>query len=108
MSQNEFNKLKNQFRKNPTINPETGRSITKNGDTYKSLVKKYGSPNRQKRSQQRRVKSPLKSPRLKKDAFDVLSEEAILRVLQKLNPDHRRVWCSSSSKVKAVCEKYNV
>jgi hypothetical protein len=35
---------KQQFHDNPYINPETGKSITINGSTYKKLVKKYGRP----------------------------------------------------------------
>src|SRR6516164_2889987 len=106
MSQSEYKKLQRQFKTNPSVNPETGRKIDKNGVTYKQLVYKYGSPT--KRSPRvtkspRVARSPLaaRSPRVtrsphrqnKGDPFEVLSEESILRVLQKLNTDHRRVWC---------------
>jgi hypothetical protein len=33
-----------EFLNNPNINPETGRTITINGTTFKKLVKKYGVP----------------------------------------------------------------
>ena len=35
---------KESFRKKPTINPQTGRTIKKNGDVYNKLVKLYGEP----------------------------------------------------------------
>jgi len=111
MSQSEFTKLQKQFKKNPTVNPETGRKIDKNGITYHHLVKKYGSPI--KRRSPQRSPRPLKSPRsalqkTTKDPFEVLSEESILRVLQKLNEDNRQLWCSNSQRVKTVCQKYNL
>jgi hypothetical protein len=109
----EFNKFKKQFRQTPTVNPETGRKITKNSNTYNELVKKYGEPIKKKsprgiKKTPRKVRSPVKSPRVKSDPFDVLSDESILRVLQKLSQENRQVWCASSPRVKNVCTKNNL
>lgn len=125
---------KRQFRANPTVNPETGRSITVNGDTYNKLVEKYGKPTKSypRKSPSKRL-SPRKSPRSSpvrqrnspmrnemvmrspsrsvyvrqtqmKDPFEVLSEDSILKVLYKL-PEHQRLeWIAASPKVKHVYE----
>lgn len=125
---------KRQFRANPTVNPETGRSITVNGDTYNKLVEKYGKPTRSspRKSPSKRMSprkspsrmSPRKSPMKRmnyesierpqrmsyvrqsqmKDPFEVLPEDSILKVLYKL-PEHQRLeWIAASPKVKHVYE----
>jgi hypothetical protein len=109
MSTTEFNKLKRQFRKNPTINPETGRTISENGNTYKNLVEKYGLPtNHRSPKRTKTAKSPKRSSQRKNDPFVVLSDESILRVLQKLSPENRQIWCQNSAHVNSVCTKNNL
>lgn len=39
-----FEEIRDQFLKNPLINPLTGKPIIKNGPQYKKLVKKYCKP----------------------------------------------------------------
>jgi hypothetical protein len=116
---------KREFRAHPNVNPETGRTIKVNGDTYNQLVEKYGRPTKRsptkrsptkrsptkrsptKRSPTKRSpkKSPTKrSPISRKDPFAVLSDESILNVLHKLNEDHRMKWVSSSPTVRRVYE----
>lgn len=108
---------KREFKAHPNVNPETGRTIKVNGDTYNQLVEKYGRPTKRspikrspkksptkrspKKSPVKRTRSPLKS---RKDPFAVLSDESILNVLHKLNEDHRMKWVSSSPTVRRVYE----
>lgn len=108
MSTYQFNKLKKQFRQNPTVNPETGRTISKNGSIYNHLVKKYGQPIQQSPKKSQSVKSPRQSPRRRTDPFAVLSDESILRVLQKLSPENRKIWCDNSPRVNAICKQNNL
>lgn len=99
-----------KFRENPSVNPETGRSIVVGGDTYNKLVDKYGSrksPVRKSPVRKSPARSPRKSPMRQstmKDPFEVLSEESILKVLNKLNENHRLAWVNSSPKVRRVYE----
>ncbi len=102
-----------KFRENPSVNPETGRSITVGGDTYNKLVDKYGSTKSPVRKSPARKSPVKKSParlsrkspmRQMKDPFEVLPEESILKVLHKLNENHRLAWINSSPKVRRVYE----
>jgi len=120
---------KKNFRANPSVNPETGRSIKVGGETYNQLLKKYGkaSPKKSPKKSPTKRMSPRKSVtmtkmspgrmsqirmsptrinsiRVENDPFEVLSEESILNVLRKLNESHRLVWIASSPKVKRVYE----
>lgn len=127
-----YETYKRKFRTNPTINPETNRTIEKNGPTYNMLVKKYGEPIKYRSPSKGRVenikanrkaasprRSPVRknvptspkkiqSPKKMNDPFEVLSEESILRVLYKLDNENQRIWCESSPKVRAVCQKNNL
>lgn len=105
-----------KFRENPSVNPETGRSIVVGGETYNKLVDKYGSSRKSPVRKSPVRKSPARSPRkspmrvsvresvMMKDPFEVLSEESILKVLNKLNENHRLAWVNSSPKVRRVYE----
>lgn len=108
-----FASNKRQFKSNPSINPETGRSIIIGGEKYKELQKKYSSPKRATRSPktkspktrsspQRSRKSPNRSPRMLKDPFEVLSDESIVKVLHKLSDENRLAWANASPKVRAI------
>ena len=92
---------KRQFKANPTVNPETGRSIKKNSETYKHLTEKYGNPSPKRRKSPVK-KSPRKSPRKSMDPFEVLPEESIRRVLGKLSVEHQLAWANSSPKVMRI------
>lgn len=110
---------KREFRAHPNVNPETGRTIKVNGDTYNQLVEKYGRPTKRSPTKRSPKKSPTKrspkksptkksptkrSPISRKDPFAVLSDESILNVLHKLNEDYRMKWVSSSPTVRRVYE----
>jgi hypothetical protein len=113
---------KRRFLSKPTVNPETGRRITRNSDTQKNLIQKYGNPyktiktptkkspgKRATRSPARRSpsrttakSSPNRSPRSTNDMFAVLSPESIRTVYYKLTPDHQRAFLASSAHVRQV------
>jgi hypothetical protein len=98
---------KRNFKSNPSVNPETGRSIKVGGDTYNKLVDKYGKPSPKKsprKTQKSPKKSPQRSPRMSmmKDPFEVLPEESILKVLNKLNEYQRMEWANASQKVRRI------
>lgn len=126
-----FSEYKRRFRSQPTINPETNRSIKINSDTYNSLVEKYGLPNKRspaKRSPAKRSpvkrspakRSPVKqyaakrspsrlvaesrSPMKKEsvDMFAVLSPESIRNVFNKLSNEHKQAFLDSSAHVRNV------
>jgi hypothetical protein len=110
-----YETYKRKFRTNPTINPETNRTIEKNGPTYNMLVKKYGEPIKYRSPSKGRVEnikanrkaaSPRRSPVRKN--VPTSPEESILRVLYKLDNENQRIWCESSPKVRAVCQKNNL
>lgn len=114
---------KRRFLSKPTVNPETGRRITRGSDTQKNLIDKYGNPyktiktptkkspgRKATRSPARRspsrtystAKSPRRSPRSTNDMFAVLSPESIRTVYYKLTPDHQQAFLASSAHVRQV------
>ncbi len=102
-----FAEYKRQFKTNPSVNPETGRKITIGGDKYNKLKNKYfpekSSPKRTTLVKRSPRKSPRKSPRLtRKDPFEVLPEESIVRVLHNLSEENRLIWANSSAKVRDI------
>ena len=99
-----FAEKKKRFHQQPTVNPETGKHIKIGGDTYKRLVTVYGPPQSRK-SPSRIVRKPVQKEH---DPFDVLTEHAILDILEKLSVDDRHRWCLSSPKVKRVCMQYQL
>ncbi len=116
-----FASYKREFQSNPSVNPETGRSITIGGDKYNALFKKYGkgakrSPVRKSPPRGRQVKmapSPKsqrspRSPRLEKDPFEVLSDQSIMNVLTKLTEENRIAWARASPKVRAIYQRMNI
>ena len=124
-----FAEYKRQFNANPTVNPETGRTITVGGDKYNQLSRKYGrksprarrspagaarrspvrrSPTRRTPTKVQRSPRTVASPnRLRKDPFEVLSDEAIEKVLYKLSEENRLLWANASPKVRAVYNNLN-
>lgn len=115
-----FAENKRRFRSQPTINPETDRSIKVNSKTYNLLVDKYGLPT--KRSPAKRSptkKSPVKRSPFKRspsrlagsrspvnkesvDMFAVLSPESIRNVFNKLSNEHKQAFLDSSAHVRRV------
>ena len=117
-----FAENKRKFLSKPTVNPETGRRISRGSDTQKSLIDKYGNPYKTasprksptkkyaKSSPARRSptrRSPTKlarsSPaRSSRDMFAVLSPESIRNVYYKLSPEHQQAFLASSAHVRQV------
>lgn len=50
-----------------------------------------------------------RSPNRKiRDDFEVLSEQSVLNVLNKLSPDHRREWINASPYVRGIAARHNI